>query len=279
MQKIHLNHSGQDPSYLCEFVGNELFRTAKMPAPHVAYANVTLNGRKLGLYVLVEGISDNFLRRNFTNHDGSLYEGQNQDINEELERDGGPKLSDRSDLEALVKAAQEPDLTNRINRLREVLDVDRFLSFIAMEMMLVHFDGYCLGKNNYRIYCDTASNHFVFIPHGMDILFKDPYQPFFPEMKGLLAKSILETSEGKRLYQEHFHLLYTNALNLERINNQIEQVCAIIRPVLQDHDPALAEKQQQAAQDLLKRIKQRVEIIAEQIAYLNSGSRKPQSPR
>ena len=46
-----------------------------MPVPRADHAFVTLNGRELGLYVLVEGFDKEFLKRHFKRADGAFYEG------------------------------------------------------------------------------------------------------------------------------------------------------------------------------------------------------------
>ena len=63
LQKIHLNNSVQDVSYLTELLCGELFLAAGVPAARTTHARVYLNGRDLGLYVLKEGFDKTFLRR------------------------------------------------------------------------------------------------------------------------------------------------------------------------------------------------------------------------
>ena len=72
LSKIHLNNSVEDPSYLHEKLGAELFRTAGIPAPRVSHALVEMNGRRLGLYVLKEGFTPEFLAQHFRRTDGSF---------------------------------------------------------------------------------------------------------------------------------------------------------------------------------------------------------------
>jgi len=52
LEKLHLNNSVQDETYLNETLCSELCRSAGVPAPRVAHARVRLNGRDAGLYVL-----------------------------------------------------------------------------------------------------------------------------------------------------------------------------------------------------------------------------------
>ena len=61
LRRIHLNNSVEDPSYCNERLGSELFRAAGVPAPRVTRAIVILNSRPLGLYVLKEGFTEDFL--------------------------------------------------------------------------------------------------------------------------------------------------------------------------------------------------------------------------
>src|SRR5690349_19788636 len=55
LEKLSLNNSVQDSTYLCEYLGRRMFAAAGVPVPRAAHATVALNGRPLGLYVLVEG--------------------------------------------------------------------------------------------------------------------------------------------------------------------------------------------------------------------------------
>ncbi len=147
LRQIHLNNSVQDPTYLCEDLSGELFRRAGLPAARTAWASVQLNGRKLGLYVLKEGFSEDFLRLHFHDAKGNLYDGGlHHEIDEPLKLESGRGPRDHSDLAALAAAAQESDPGLRWKRLEGLLDVDRFLSFMAMEILAGHIDGYSLGE-------------------------------------------------------------------------------------------------------------------------------------
>ena len=56
LERLHLNNSVQDPSYMSECLGNALFRDAGIPAARVTWARASLNGRDLGVMVLKECI-------------------------------------------------------------------------------------------------------------------------------------------------------------------------------------------------------------------------------
>src|SRR5207244_1709630 len=117
------------------------------------------------------------------------------------------------ELKMLAAAAREPDLPRRWERLQQVLDVERFLSFMAIEIMACHRDGYCLARNNFRIYQDRDSGKIVFFPHGMDQLFGKADASIQPHMHGLIARALLETPEGRQGYRQRVALLLTNVFD------------------------------------------------------------------
>src|SRR4030095_5296012 len=167
--KIHLNNSAQDPSYLCDKLARELFNAAGVPAPRAGHARVSLNGRDLGFYVAVEGYNKRFLKRHFESVKGNLYDGgSGGDITKALKVDTGDAPENRSDLLALAVAARDSNAVSRAAQLEKMVDLDRFLTFAALEVLLLHWDGYCLGPNNYRLFHDLSTDRFVFMPHGLD---------------------------------------------------------------------------------------------------------------
>jgi hypothetical protein len=233
LEKIHLNNSVEDPSYLNELLGSALFRSAGVPAPRVAQVLVELNGRPLGLYVLKEGFAEEFLGLYFPKANGPLYEpGLGHDADEALHLVCGNGLHGRSALKSLASAAREPDLSKRWQRLQQTLDIERFISFMAMEVMTGHRDGYCLARNNFRIYQDPETEKWVFFPHGMDQLFGKADAPVQPQMNGLVARALLETPEGRKNYRKRFELLFTNVFDLATMNEQADRMLRQVQPSL-----------------------------------------------
>ena len=74
-----------------------------------------------------------------------------------------------------------------------VLDLDRFISFVAVEVILWHRKGYPMKQNNYRVYNNPASGQMVFLAHDFDELFGQVDGPIDPVWKGLVAESVLST--------------------------------------------------------------------------------------
>jgi spore coat protein CotH len=262
LHKISLNNSVQDGTYLCEQISRELFIAAGVPAPRASHGLVELNGRPLGLYVVLEGSNRQFLKRFFDNPDGNLYDGGFcRDIDSRLEVNCGSDPANHSGLRALRAAVRNPSY----ERLQQVLDMDRFLSMVALEVMLSHWDGYTFNRNNWRIFHDLGSNRMVFIPHGLDQLFDGGRRLGPSQASGVVSKAVLNTTEGRTHYNERLRQIYTNVFNVDAIAARIDELSAGISSAIAETDPKLARSFQQKANSLKRRIIQRGEAVRREL--------------
>ena len=271
LTKLSLNNSVQDPTYLTEKICREIFHAAGVPAPRADYATVELNGRKLGLFVLLEGYNRRFLKQYFHNTHGNLYDGGFlRDVDSHLSANSGKDPNDQSDLRALVAAAREPDRTLRYEKLCKVLDMDRFLSFLATEVMVCHWDGYGMNKNNYRVYHDLDTGKIVFMPHGMDQMFgvmmARADMSARPPMQGLVARALLDTSEGRKAYYERLRQLNRTIFDAAALTNRVRQLAARIDPILASISRTDAAQHDRAVDSLCERIVSRKFSLNEQLS-------------
>lgn len=251
LRRIHLNNSVEDPAYMNELIGGELFRAAGVPAPRAGHALVELNGRKLGLYVVKEGFTEDFLALHFRHPNGELYEPavDGHDVSEPMEKSLGQRPKDRTTLEVVAAAAFEPDLARRWSRLQGVLDMDRFISYMAMEILLGHRDGYCLARNNFRVYHDVDTGRVLFMPHGMDQLFGNARATIAPQMNGLVGRAVMETGPGRLAYRARCAGLLTNGLDARQVAGRIDEVMAGLRPALSVPEAAALERESAALKE------------------------------
>lgn len=258
LRKIHFNNTAEDPTFLMEILCGELCRQAGLPSARSAHATLRLNGRALGLYVVKEGLTSEFLEQYFTDTSGNLYDGGfRRDINRPLERIGGKGPPDQSDRLALLGAAREPDPERRWERLQEVLDVDRFISLLAMSTIMWNWDGYPMSRNNYRIYHDPLSRKMVFIPHGLDQMFWEAEGTIFPPMRGIVAAAVMSVPEGQRLYRQRLATLHSTVFRVPDLHRRADTLVALIVPYRRD---AVAQGERLKAQ-----MAKRWHSIAEQL--------------
>ena len=265
IDKLHLNNSVQDESYLCEWLCSDLSRDAKVPTPRTTHARVWLNDRDLGLYVLKEGFDQTFLKRHFAGRTGNLYDGGFvQDIDVDLEKDCGKGPDDHSDLHSLKDACLEPDPEQRWSALEERLDVDAFLSFMAIELMTAHWDGYTQNKNNYRIYFDPAHGKARFLPHGMDQMFGDPGFPILEYPEPIVASAVMHNPEWRKRYRDRVAELLP-LFEPQRLHEKLDTVVARLQPVVKEFGDEFANAHADRVRELKERIAAREPNLREQL--------------
>jgi len=240
LEKIHLNNSVEDPSFLNELIGAECFRAAGIPVPRVAHAVVELNGRKLGLYVLKEGFTRRFFERSFDQADGALYQPESFDESGE-----------------------------RMKTVAEHLNRDEFLGFIATELLICHRDGYSLAKNNFRVYYENSIGRAEFLPTGMDQLFGKADYPLNLQMAGELSQALVSTPAGKLALNARLKELYPLS-NPAVLNERIGRVIAMLKRDLPRRD---FKNVASAAADFKERIAQRHEFLKEKLEPAHSELR------
>ncbi|MGC8121790.1 CotH kinase family protein [Marinobacter sp. VGCF2001] len=173
--RMTLNNNRQDPSNARQCLAYDQFRAAGIAAPRCNYARVTVNGESLGVFTNVEPIKKPFLRRAFGNDEGNQYEAQTADfgtwLNRRFEKKTNEKENDRSDLQAVADALALPD-EQMMNVLPQLVDVEEFIRFWAVETLLGAWDSATGNANNFHLYRNPEDGLFHFIPWGADTAFR-----------------------------------------------------------------------------------------------------------
>ena len=268
LDKLHLNNSVQDESYLCEWVCAEIARDAKVPATRVTHARVWLNDRDLGFYVLKEGFDRQFLTRHFGDATGNFYDGGFvQDVDADLEKDSGKGPDDHSDLHALKAACEQPDAALRWPAIEQHLDVDAFLTFMAFERMTCHWDGYTPNKNNYRIYFDPqADGRARFIPHGMDQMFQDPGYPILEFPPTIVSSAVMHNPEWRQRYKARVTELLP-LFEAKRLHDRLDAVVARLGLVVHQQGEQFERAFAERVRELKERIAAREPALREQLEH------------
>jgi spore coat protein CotH len=189
VDRFTLGNATWDHSFVAEQLVYQLYRTAGIPAARTALARVSLNGERLGLYVMRETYDERWLAQYFDDPTGNLYETSGTATDTVLELRTNEHRNDTSDLAAVaevVATASDEDFRQAIE---ELVDVDGLLTYWAIEALTAHWDGYAYDitapglvppparpagnpwPNNFYSYHDPETDRFVFIPHGADLTF------------------------------------------------------------------------------------------------------------
>lgn len=234
LDKISLNNSAQDPSYVTDKLCREIYDAAGVPVPRATYARVQLNERELGLFLLTEGWDKQFLARYFKNTKGNFYERGNTYT--EIHTNAVPKFGknpdDRSHLAAIVAATKESDHSKRLAALEKALDLDRFVTLLALDVMTWNWDGILLNNNNYRFYHDPDRDRVVFFPQGMDQMFQRAEGPLIPGSRTALAKAALQIPEFRQRLLDRITQLWGTTFDVTRMTNRVQELSALVQPAL-----------------------------------------------
>jgi hypothetical protein len=167
------------------------------------------------------------------------------------------QTADATVFKRLTAAARESDPIKRRQRLEDVLAIDEFRTFVALEAMVCHWDGYGFNRNNYRVYHDAKTGKLHFMPAGMDQLFQRPDHDLFPH-NGLVARAITEFPEDREAYVERVAHLRKTVFDAAALVAEVDRASAAMLPMLEEIGPDAVRHHKEQARIVKERIEQRV---------------------
>lgn len=237
LEKIILNNAVQDPSFLNEHLGYEVYRRMGIPAARTAHSIMRLNGETKGIYVVAESISEQFLAANFggKNDEGNLYEApawvdfvtdpMGLELKDEVE-----EMRSRDDIIAFSEFVKnEPDATFAANATKFV-DLNRFITGYAIDAIFDHWDGYSyVIVNNYYMYNNPGTKRFIFMPHGMDQLFDDLNFDINSWPKGRLSQRVREIPALDKQFHDEIYNVLNTAWDVPELIARIDAVEKVLQ--------------------------------------------------
>jgi hypothetical protein len=275
LSKISLNNSAQDPTRVSEKLNRELYTRGGVPVPRAGYATAELNGRRLGLYVLLEGWDRQFIQRHFADARGPLYEGRFlSDIDNPPMVAYGSTNENGITIAQLLAAARETKAAKRSASLEAVLDLDRFTRLLALDVLCWNGDGYAFHANNYRIFCDRRQNRFVFLAHGLDQTFFLTDTPLLPAGDGMVAWAVLSLPEGRQRVLERIREFRASFYQPEKLKQRALEIDATVRQAAAREagitNASAIPPPGQPVLDWVQRITERLASIDQQLAGITN---------
>lgn len=181
LKRLNLHSLVRDPTKLRDRLASRLFRDAGIPASRAVHATLSINGRSLGLFGLVEQIDGRYTESRFpASGDGNLYKevwpqsiepGPYLDALETNSGDGDPAPMIRFARGLRTLSAETQDSV-----LRASIDVDYTLRYLAVDQIINNWDGattfYCSGlscsPHNFYWYQDDRTGKLWLIPWDFD---------------------------------------------------------------------------------------------------------------
>ena len=167
LDKLSLDASFQDNSYLKTWLAFDIMEFLGVPTPLRSFVWVTVNGQPWGLFLAVEEPEEAFARRNFGANHGQLYKPDYRSLAEENadvhlryttdEPEDYPGIFENAKLDP--SAADRQRLVDSLEtldsgqRLEEAVDVDEVLRYFVGQVFVMNWDSY-LGHtgHNYLLY-------------------------------------------------------------------------------------------------------------------------------
>lgn len=176
-KKINLKPNVNDPAVIRELLSMRLFRQMDVPAPRVAPAVLYMNDEYMGVYLMIEQIDDEFVDKRFGKEVGWLYKcsysatlEDNNSINDNdlYQSKMNEETDTRQELKHFAEVLNNTPDANFKSAISEILAVDRYLRYLAVEAVIGHWDGYSYLCNNYYFYYDEDEGQFEFIAYDTD---------------------------------------------------------------------------------------------------------------
>lgn len=266
LDRLTLNNNKQDAAHVSQILSYEIYRKAGLPAPRANLAKLTVNGKSMGVYGNVESIKKPYLKRQFGNDKGDLFEGVlpadfYADRIERFEIKTNKKSADHDDLRKIAAALAKPD-RDLERHLAKFFDMDEFMRGWAMEALIGFWDSYSGNQNNFYLYKNPKDDKFHFIPWGADFAFTNQFSrgPKSVRAKGLMAFELYQIETIRNRYRTQLLELMNTVWNEDEMLAEVDRIGELVKEHLHE-DQAGYDARVESFKAFIK--SRREEVLAE----------------
>ncbi|HJV47253.1 MAG TPA: CotH kinase family protein [Bacillota bacterium] len=257
-REIHLNAEYNDPSLMRSKLSFEFFDAIGVLSPQASYVQLILNGKFEGVYLQLESVDENYLkRRNLPL--GAIFYATNDDANFSLitpeetykkKLDAGykQKTGTKSDHEFLCELIYKINTVPKAefsNSIIHYMDINKYLLWLAGVMCTQNYDGF---NQNYALYRNGETGLFEMIPWdydatwGRDIHGEEMEHDYVP-IKGYntLTARILDVPYFRHIYKQILEEVIDTRFNVDFLEPRIVNLNRSIRPYV-ENDPYIKKK-------------------------------------
>jgi hypothetical protein len=254
VDKLNLNGEHNDPSIMRSKLCFDHFKTIGVKASRASHVEVYINGQYYGLYISVEHIDDEFLKKNFTDDTGNLwkclypadlnYLGSDPNLYKNLSSGGRPvyelmtneSASDYSKLAKFISILNNTPTGSLADSLESIIEVPEVLQYFAMNVLVGEWDDYWSLMNNYYLYHEPTKDIFHLIPYDYDNTFgidwfnidwanSNPYN--YPKVANgyrPLAEKLMQVAQYRNLYTHFLEFYRANVYLLPIWENKLDSL-------------------------------------------------------
>lgn len=184
LDKLSLDCSFQDNSYLKNHTAYRMMDYMGVPAPLSSYVWVTVNGQDWGLFLAVEEPEETFARRNFGPDHGQLYKPDYKSLSAENPdvalRYTGPEEENYDNIFRTARFDPTPADRQRLitaleqlstgQQLEKAVELDRVLRYFVVQVFTVNLDSY-LGRTGHNYFLYEENGRLSMLPWDYNLAF------------------------------------------------------------------------------------------------------------
>lgn len=263
-----------DDSCMHDALGYEFFRDAGVPAPRTAYARLfrstgTSGPEYLGVYALVENLDSDFAAKRFGTRKGVVFKpvttGLFSDLGDDWSAYEGvydpksrPNEAQKQRVIGLARLVTSADDATFAARIGDFVEMDEFARFLAGMVLLSSYDGFLNNGQNFCLWLHPQTGRFQFLPWDLD----NAWGKFgwVGSASDRARASIRRPWMGRHRFLERmwgvpgFEERYRQALREmldtvfvpERLHRRVDEMAAMLRPVVAEESPVKAARFEQA---------------------------------
>lgn len=258
LDKMNLNGEHNDPTIMRAKVSWNIFERMKVKSSRANHVAFYINDVFYGLYLNVEHIDDEMIKKEFEDDSGNLYKclypadlsylGPGSDDYNDYEENGrrvydlktNKETNDYSDLAAFVEFLETASSQDYEEQIHEYLDVEATLKWMVIDALTGNWDNYSFNKNNFYLYHSPEDGRFSVIPYdydntlgidffGVDWADRDLYSWGNQNEERPLTNRLLEVQKFKDWYSYYINKTIEEIFNADSLFPEIDRLKAQVQ--------------------------------------------------
>ena len=186
LQKMNLNGSANDPSMIRSKICWDVLRDANLPSARSSFVKLYINNEYRGLYSNIEHIDEIYANLYFP---GSKYSSQFKCLypapldyissnaaaynfvefgRRPYDQNTNNYTQDYRELSNFISILNQTPIADLPCSLERIFDVDSWLRYAALDVLMGNWDDYIYNKNNYYLQLDYRTGQFHYLPYDLD---------------------------------------------------------------------------------------------------------------
>lgn len=259
MASFGLSNAWSDPSFVREKPYYEMAAAIGLAAARSSFAALYINGEYWGLYILGEIVNGDFLKSHFAKGDdgGNLYKATEPGANlaylgenpaayrNTFSKESNEEADDWTDLIELARVFEQTPIAELSTKLDKLIDVDSFLTALALDNMTVNLDSYVGMAQNYYLYRRPSDQRWAWIPWDPSLAFGAHSQGLtVQQMKNLvlewartggstarpIATKLWQVPAYKQRYRAIYRDIFEKQMSPAQVVGRMNALRDLIRP-------------------------------------------------